>query len=63
MLKIKDNVHLKELGFEEYCALWIKDYLCIDRESRQIYVIRIPSAEYVLFDLIQSGLVEKVVEE
>ena len=58
MLKIKDNVDLKELGFEKYCSMWIKDYLCIDRENRQVFVVRIPSAEHLLLDLIQAGLVE-----
>ena len=63
MLKIKDNVDLKALGFKEYSELWFKDYLQIDKETRRIYVTRIDSAVNLLFDLITSGMVEKVVED
>ena len=62
MIKIKDNVDLKELGFEEYEAICYKNCLAIDKETRQIFVVRISSAEHLLFDLIQAGLVEKVEE-
>ncbi len=73
MLKIKDNVDLKEL--EKFNVLENKETkkyyatdcngLFIDCETRKI---RIDSGAWnidfeILFDLIQAGLVEKVVEE
>lgn len=59
MLKIKDNVDLKQYGFEEYSSIWFKDYLVIDKETREVQSITKVSAG-LLFDLIQAGLVEKV---
>lgn len=76
MLKIKDNVSLKEL--EKFGMKFHKDYY-IEKNSYVFYVklciklsvnihtriIRISSHQKsfdLLFDLIQAGLVEKVVE-
>ena len=71
MLKIKDNVDLKELenlGFKDignfYRMAWfigneVEDYICIYKKTREISLYR---GGYIedLFDLIQAGLVEKV---
>ena len=62
MLKIKDNVNLKELGFEEYSVIWIKNYLVVDKETRKV-MANVDCAIDLLFDLIQAELVEKVVED
>ena len=100
MLKIKDNVDLKELekfGFKHYYTIWKSDenvpddnewgynieftdidkkvavpILNINEKDRQIreyisndyesYCIVKESRLNVLYDLIQAGLVEKVVE-
>ena len=72
MLKIKEDVDLKELekfGFVNnncYCTLY-GDYadLFVDKERRIIFIEedyshRQTDAWGVLFDLIQVGLVEKV---
>lgn len=75
MLKIKDNVDLKELekfGFEEdkfyykyntafgFCWIWKDNY---DLSPREIELQRIETSEdlEIIFDLCQAGLVEKVV--
>ena len=77
MLKIKDNVDLKELekfGFEEYKYSYWRDIsniytVIIDKETRKIekwnfaYGGKPTSADKYIQDLIQAGLVEKVVEE
>lgn len=85
MLKIKDNVDLKQLekfGFEyqkkqsnirEHYSLTQKTsrfstelYAWVDCEDRSIHKgTWIDSEEYavIIFDLIQAGLVEKVVED
>ena len=76
MLKIKDNVDLKELGFEKGCDGYFKHRgnnrirICIDNHNtplnRTIWLDDwIDSEDYYgtldkLFDLIQAGLVEKV---
>lgn len=73
MLKIKDNVDLKELEkFNVFQNQETKKYyatdcngLYIDCETRKI---RIDSQAWnvdfdILFEIIQAGLVEKVVEE
>lgn len=78
MLKIKDNVNLKELekyGFTlEYyidCWAWIKkykrgehyeEYINVWENDRAIHCCAIEMLD-TLFDLIQEGLVEKVEEE
>ena len=72
MLRIKDNVDLKELekfGFKDYgtfyriawfvCTFEAEDYICVDKETRKISLYRGGYID-VLFDLIQAGLVEKV---
>lgn len=94
MLKIKDNVELKELekfGFEENelirsngekyfvlkkmtdaCSYYVDIYFVVNlvnnhlRFDTSAYAIQDIDAEdfaEVLFDLIQAGLVEKVVED
>ena len=82
MLKIKDNVDLKELekfGFEYSDLFGDKKYeklcvdsdcdLCVNALTREIYHANYMTADMVcealdlciaLFDLIQTGLVEKV---
>lgn len=88
MLKIRDNVDLKELekfGFKKgkiYCFYyyskelyedWVKIAICKplqDFKDKQIFLDCIEDETYIyldeyseiLFDLIQAGLVEKVVE-
>lgn len=77
MLKIKDNVDLKELekfGFKKYYYRENHDYymypntkeykLYIFIENRQIMANDIYSEKplEVLYDLIQAGIVEKVEE-
>lgn len=73
MLKIKDNVDLKELekfGFEYGIDNhYIKDIsysvTCfVSIENRQIWFgcTEVISSLEILFDLIQAGLVEKVVD-
>lgn len=82
MLKIKDNVDLKEL--EKFGFQYFKFYNCYRKEiyesdcdlvvdaDRMIYHENYSTADMngcakqlvvELFDLIQAGLVEKVVEE
>jgi hypothetical protein len=87
MLKIKDNVDLKELekfGFKKtkeyaygYYFKDIDDYFRIaickpiyEHKDREIFIDTIGDLDdviddynNVIFDLIQAGLVEKVVEE
>lgn len=76
MLKIKDDVDLKELekfGFflktksEIIKYVWKNRYYVdcieIDLETRQIRCLGDKNANVVLYDLIQAGLVEKVKEE
>lgn len=72
MLKIKDNVDLKEIGCDisddEFDQLWAYDELLFDKDSRIIW-----SAQFMsdlvdrrlnnLYDLIKSDLVEKVESE
>ena len=70
MLKIKDSVDLKELekfGFESnedgyyFDNGAIYDYIQIDTFSRKVFVFSLNNARIncKLFDIIQSGLVEK----
>jgi hypothetical protein len=79
MIKIKDNIDLKELekfGFSEYNKEYSRKYkndiiTCVDKETRIIEDI---DTEYKFLemlnlgeskrvsDLIQAGLIEKVVE-
>jgi hypothetical protein len=68
MLKIKDEVDLKELGFEKDDGdiLWQDDYgLIVDSRTK---IISLPYFDHKdktlneLYDLIQAGLVEKVEE-
>lgn len=68
MLKIKDEVDLKELGFEKDDGdiLWQDDYgLIVDSRTK---IISLPYFDHEdktlneLYDLIQAGLVEKVEE-
>ena len=64
MLKIKDNVDLKELekvGFHKEFDYYEGYDIIVDCYSRKIEVYE--GGEEKLFDLIQAGLVEKVVEE
>ena len=63
MLRVKDGVDLKELGFDEYDITWFnkKSYIQVDKDTRRIRIIDFSLD--ALFDLITSGLVEKVVEE
>lgn len=77
MLKIRDDVNLKELekfGFEwQFESMYIPERYCFEKEDKCIvfadsriiaYISRSNCKELnVLFDLIQAGLVEKVVEE
>lgn len=71
MLKIIDNVDLKELekfGFEkvfvdnriDYVKRNNYDYIEIAVEEEKYIFIGIVSGLNILFDLIQAGLVEKV---
>jgi hypothetical protein len=74
MLKIKDNVDLKELerfGFNQsnymFDGAYFKyrntsGYEMLVFKNRQIYVNNSLGGEETLFDLIQAGLVEKVGE-
>lgn len=73
MLKIKDNIDLKELekfGFENgevfYRKAWFigreaQAYIVVDKDTNEI---RLNGNSYTedLFDLIQAGFVEKVGE-
>lgn len=86
MLKIRDNVDLKELekfGFEEIevwgDAGWVYDFTPYIKVKSSYLVIHSASSEVIfdyvdfysntkecfglIFDLIQAGLVEKVVEK
>ena len=76
MLKIKDNVNLKELekyGFKRdynykfhvnvVCEFSNNEYIVIYKQTREISIMTNGwqhKAEVLLFDLIQDGLVEKV---
>lgn len=70
MLRIKDNVDLKELekfGFKknEYTHLLVlrkeeHDFACIDTRNKNYEILDLCNLTYNLsYDLIQSGLVEK----
>ena len=64
MLKIKDNVDLKELekfGFHKEFDYYEGYDIIVDCYSRRIEVYE--GGEEKLFDLIQAGLVEKVGDE
>ena len=74
MLKVKDNVDLKELekyGFEynEYtknyendkCDMWIKTQRTLDI-STYLEMLDLDMYQELLYDLIKDGLVEKVDE-
>ena len=76
MLKIKDNVDLKELEkfglkYDNFGFYEIKkelpygiQKLYVDEDTREIAIVGAGETLLcVLFDLIQAGLVEKVVEE
>lgn len=69
MLKIKDEVDLKEIGCDisedEFDQIWAYDELLFDKDTRRILEnqffsdvvdVRLEN----LYDLIQAGLVEKV---
>ena len=76
MLKIKDNVDLKELkkyGFKRnynykfyvnvVCEFSNNEYIAIYKQTREISIMTNGwqhEAEILLFDLIQAGFVEKV---
>ena len=66
MLKIRDEVDLKELGFEKDDGdiLWQDEYgLIIDSRTKTIslpYFDHTDKTLNDLYDLIQAGLVEKV---
>ena len=75
MLKIRDDVDLKELekfGFKLDCTnkvyelgdYWVGvDCIAVHIDNRKIYfTFHYDDLENVLFDLITAGLVEKVVE-
>lgn len=73
MLKIKDNVDLKELekfGFKqyEYTHLLVlrkdeHDFAGIDIRDRRYEILDLCNLTYnLIYDLIQAGLVEKVEE-
>ena len=62
MLKIKDNVDLKELekfGFEEFSVIYYHEFVSVDKNGRFIQSNNLD----LVYDLIQAGLVEKVGEE
>lgn len=69
MLKIKDNVDLKELekfGFKFlYDKEWFNGKFRINNNTRKIRIItnKSPYEIDTLYDLIQAGLVEKVVKD
>lgn len=74
MLKIKDDVDLKELeklGFKYNKNIWGSDYysnrfmfVYIDDRQICLKVLDIENkAQEMLYDFIQAGLVEKVEEE
>lgn len=72
MLKIKDDVDLKELekfgAKKEDCSYFIDtpncifNYIEIDEYSREIIIVNLDNKKIndTIFDLIQAGLVEKV---
>lgn len=71
MLKIKDNVDLKELekfGFKkyEYTHLLVlrkdnHDFACVDIRNKVYEILDLCNLTYnLIYDLIQAGLVEKV---
>lgn len=71
MLKIKDNVDLKEIGCyisdDEFDQIWGYGELLFDKDTREIYSYQFNSdlGEYrlnALYDLIKADLVEKVDE-
>lgn len=72
MLKIKDDVDLKEIGCDisedEFDQIWAYDELLFDKDTRRILEnqffsdvvdVRLEN----LYDLIQAGLVEKIEEK
>lgn len=70
-LKIKDDVDLKELekfGFYKYKGDF-GDYYCCEEllvypKNKRISLFKIREEELIIFfDMVQAGLVEKVVEE
>lgn len=72
MLKIKDDVDLKELekfGLVESHNYFTKfneydvDVLTISKDDKLIELFSDDTAVEILFDLIQAGLVEKVGDE
>lgn len=85
MLKIKDNIDLKELekfGLKKRTKYYTNNQICVEPNSRYVLCCNVGYSAYgefvpnknmfnsqrlfignVLFDLIQAGLVEKVVEE
>ena len=59
MLKIKDNVDLKELekfGFKEFSNIYFSEATSISKKYRFILTSNLD----LVYDLIQAGLVEKV---
>ena len=59
MLKIKDNVDLKELekfGFEEFSNIYYSEATSIDKKYRFVMTSNLD----LVYDLIQAGLIEKV---
>lgn len=68
MLKIKDNVDLKELGCDisddEFDQLWSYKELLFDKDTRIILSSQFEFLKGMklnaLYDLIKDGLVEKV---
>lgn len=65
MLKIKDNVDLKELEKKDYhdCGTYYcKDNIyCIEKETRRCYVtIDYKEEDMAEYDLIKANLVEKI---
>ncbi len=69
MLKIKDNVDLKELGcdMDEEDFLWSYGELLFDKDTREIFPYQFLNDNSsirldLLYDLIKADLVEKVDE-
>lgn len=65
MLKIKADKmkNLEKFGFKEHSEAYFNCYyfILIDKNTRKIQIIN--SSGDLLFDLIASGMVEKVVED
>lgn len=57
MIKVREDINLLEMGFEDQHAIWFKDYLIISKDTRGVQSVAGEKGFELLFDMIQSGAI------